>query len=47
MIKASILFLCKPKYNNYRIYAQNLAYFDAIFLLKILVQLGKVEPLIS
>jgi len=34
------------KYDNYRIYIHNLANFDAIFLLKILVKLGLCKPII-
>ena len=34
------------KYNDYNIYIHNMAKFDIIFLLRYLVQLGKVEPII-
>jgi DNA polymerase type B, organellar and viral len=34
------------KYDNYQVYTHNLSGFDGIFLLKILVELGKVKPLI-
>jgi hypothetical protein len=34
------------KYHGYKIYVHNLARFDVIFLLKYLVQMGKIEPII-
>jgi DNA polymerase family B len=34
------------KYNNYIIYIHNMAGFDAIFLLKILAELGQIKPII-
>jgi hypothetical protein len=37
--------MCK-KYDNYQIYIHNLAGFDAIFLLKILSNLGLIKPII-
>nr|YP_009487201.1 hypothetical protein [Russula abietina]AWB36103.1 hypothetical protein [Russula abietina] len=34
------------KYNGYKIYIHNMAKFDIIFLLKYLIQVGKIEPII-
>jgi hypothetical protein len=34
------------KYDNYQVYIHNFANFDAIFLTKILVNLGKIKPII-
>ena len=36
----------KRKYRNYSVYIHNMARFDAIFLLKYLIQLGTLKPLI-
>jgi hypothetical protein len=46
MIKTAIKDLMVKKYDNYKVYIHNLARFDAIFLLKILVELGQVKPII-
>jgi len=46
MITQAIKDLMIKKYDNYKIYVHNLARFDAIFLLKILINLGKVKPII-
>jgi hypothetical protein len=47
MLKDSILFLLKPKYNNFKVYAHNFSYFDGIFLMKILTEMnGVVKPII-
>jgi len=46
MIKICISELMIKKYDNYKIYIHNLAKFDGIFLLKILVELGKYKPII-
>jgi hypothetical protein len=34
------------KHDNYKVYIHNMAGFDAIFLLKILVELGNIKPII-
>jgi hypothetical protein len=34
------------KYDNYKVYIHNMAGFDAIFLLKILAELGNIKPII-
>jgi hypothetical protein len=39
MLEASIKYLMKRKYDNYKIYLHNLSYFDGIFLLKIFIKL--------
>jgi DNA polymerase type B, organellar and viral len=47
MLKDSILFLLKPKYTGYKVYAHNFSYFDGIFLMKILTEMnGVVKPII-
>jgi hypothetical protein len=46
MIKTAIKDLAIKKYDNYNVYIHNLANFDAIFLLKILAELGTVNPII-
>jgi len=47
MIKACINSLTIENYNKFKIYVHNLANFDAVFLLKILVELGSVEPILN
>lgn len=46
MIKASIKDIMINKYDNYKIYIHNLSNFDAIFLLKILAEIGNCKPII-
>lgn len=46
MIIQSIKDLMIKKYDNYKIYIHNLARFDGIFLLRILVNLGECNPII-
>jgi hypothetical protein len=46
MIIQAIKDLMVKKYDNYKVYIHNLAKFDAIFLLKILVNLGLCHPII-
>lgn len=46
MITQAIKDIMIKKYDNYKIYIHNLAGFDGIFLLKILVKLGKIKPVI-
>jgi hypothetical protein len=46
MIKDSILNLMCKKYDNYSVYIHNLSGFDGIFLLKILTEIGIVNPVI-
>jgi hypothetical protein len=46
MIKSAIKDLMIKKYDNYKVYIHNLAGFDGMFLLKILVELGQVKPII-
>jgi hypothetical protein len=46
MISKAITDLMLRKYDNYKIYIHNMAGFDGIFLLKILIKLGKVNPII-
>lgn len=47
MLKDSVLFLLKPKYSGYKVYAHNFSYFDGIFLMKILTEIdGVVKPVI-
>lgn len=40
MIKTCIISLCRWKYHKNKIYIHNLANFDGIFILKILVKIG-------
>jgi hypothetical protein len=47
MMEACILSLCRDKYNNHKIYIHNLANFDGIFLMKILIKLGEVKPIMN
>jgi hypothetical protein len=47
MLRASILYLMKRKYHNYKIYLHNFSRFDSIFLLKVITDLSeKVYPVI-
>lgn len=46
MIIHAIKDIMVKKYDNYKVYIHNLAGFDAIFLLKILAELGKIKPII-
>jgi hypothetical protein len=46
MIIHALKDLMIKKYDNYKVYIHNLAKFDAIFLLKILADLGYVKPII-
>jgi DNA polymerase type B, organellar and viral len=46
MLKQAIKDLMIKKYDNYKVYIHNMARFDGIFLLKILVDLGHCQPLI-
>jgi hypothetical protein len=46
MITNAISDLMIKKYDNYKIYIHNLSNFDAIFLLKILAELGICKPII-
>lgn len=45
MLKAAINSILRNKYNHYMVYAHNFSGFDGIFLLKILADLGHIEPL--
>lgn len=45
MLRASILYLMKRKYHNYRVYLHNLSKFEAIFLLTVMTDLSdQVKP---
>jgi hypothetical protein len=47
LLKDSIIFLLKPKYSGYKVYAHNFSYFDGIFLMKFLTEVdGVVKPVI-
>jgi hypothetical protein len=46
MIKSAIKDLMIKNYDNYKVYIHNLSGFDAIFLLKILADLGEIKPII-
>lgn len=46
MIKFCFTDIMIKKYDNYKIYIHNMAGFDAIFLLKILADLGTIKPII-
>jgi hypothetical protein len=49
MLKESVLFILKKKYNGYRVYLHNFSYFDGIFLMKIisnLVSSDSIKPVI-
>lgn len=46
MLTQAIKDLMIKKYNNYKVYIHNMANFDAIFLLKILAELGTIKPII-
>ncbi len=39
MLKASIKFILKRKFNKHRVYLHNFSYFDGIFLMKIISDL--------
>ena len=45
-VKSALKSILKRKYNNYNVYIHNMARFDAVFLLKYLLQLGELKPLI-
>jgi hypothetical protein len=47
MIRASILSLCRFKYQNYLVYVHNFAKFDGVFLFKELAKLGDVNILMN
>jgi hypothetical protein len=46
MLTQAIKDIMIKKYDNFNVYIHNLSRFDGIFLLKILVNLGKIKPLI-
>jgi hypothetical protein len=47
MLRDSIKYLMKRKYNNYKIYLHNFSHFDGVFLLRILASLNfKLNPVI-
>lgn len=47
MLKASILYLMKRKYHDYRVYLHNFSKFDSIFLLTVITELSnKVKPVL-
>jgi hypothetical protein len=49
MLKASLQFILKRKYNEYKVYLHNFSYFDGIFLMKIisdLVSSNSIKPVI-
>lgn len=49
MLKASILFILRRKYNKHRVYLHNFSYFDGIFLMKIIssvVESENIKPVI-
>jgi len=49
MLKASVLFILKIKYNGHRVYLHNFSYFDGIFLMKIISDLvisNNIKPVI-
>ena len=45
MLKSAIKSIMRNKYNLHVVYAHNLSGFDGIFLLKLLAELGTIEPL--
>ena len=47
ILEKCIKSLLVPKYDGYKIYVHNLANFDSIFLMKVLVRLGQVQPIIN
>jgi len=49
MLKASVLFILRRKYNKHRVYLHNFSYFDGIFLMKIIssvVESKNIKPVI-
>jgi len=49
MMKASIKFILKRKYNNYKIYLHNFSHFDGVFLMKVIsevVDISNIKPII-
>ena len=47
MLRASILYLMKRRYNNFRVYLHNFSRFDSVFLLSVLTDLSdKIQPII-
>jgi len=46
LLTQAIKDLMAKKHDNYKVYIHNMAGFDAIFLLKILVELGNIKPII-
>jgi DNA polymerase type B, organellar and viral len=48
MLKESINFIMKRKYNNYKIYFHNFSNFDGVFLIRVLSELSDhIDPLIK
>lgn len=49
MLKASLQFILKRKYNEYKVYLHNFSYFDGIFLMRIISDLvlsNNIKPVI-
>lgn len=47
MLRASVIYLMKRKYNNHKIYLHNFSGFDAVFLLRVMTDLSnKVRPIL-
>lgn len=44
MLKTAITSILRDKYNHYVVYAHNFSGFDGIFLLKVLTELGIIDP---
>src|SRR5271156_660750 len=42
MLKASLKYLLRPKYHNYKVYIHNFSFFDAIFLIRIFSELTDI-----
>jgi hypothetical protein len=48
MLKNSIIYLMKRKYNGYRVYLHNFSNFDGIFLLRVMTELSNhIQPIIK
>lgn len=46
-MKAAIGMLLDKKYNNYKFYVHNLAKFDGVFLMRILSEMGELNPVLN
>lgn len=46
MMVDSLKFVCQWKYDNHKVYLHNFAKFDSIFLFKVMIKIGTINPII-